>query len=100
VVMVGRDIGTVVLPDAQLKIYLDATAECRAARRHAELRKRGQRRAYRHILAEMQRRDKIDSERAVAPLRPAPDAVILDTTRLAVPDVMRAVLQLIQDRDP
>jgi CMP/dCMP kinase len=100
VVMVGRDIGTVVLPNAPLKIYLDATAECRARRRHAELVQRGQHRPYREVLAEMRRRDKIDSERAIAPLHPAVDAVIIDTTRLGVADVLKIVRHLVANRDP
>ena len=77
VVMVGRDIGTVVLPDADLKIYLDASAEERTRRRHLELVQRGQPADYEELLAAVRKRDLIDSSRAVAPLRPAEDARIL-----------------------
>jgi cytidylate kinase len=74
VVMVGRDIGTVVLPNADLKIYLDASVEERARRRYEELRQRGEPADYELILQAMRRRDQIDSSRKVAPLRPAEDA--------------------------
>ena len=82
VVMVGRDIGTVVLPDADLKIYLDASAEERARRRTKEVMERGERADYESILANVKERDRIDSTRAVAPLKPADDAVILDSDLL------------------
>jgi cytidylate kinase len=77
VVMVGRDIGTVVLPDAELKIYLDASVRERARRRYEEQRLRGEPADYDRILHAMRKRDKIDSNRAIAPLRPAKDAHIL-----------------------
>jgi len=77
VVMVGRDIGTVVLPDAELKIYLDASVCERAHRRYREQRQRGEPADYDHILHAMRKRDQIDSNRVVAPLRPAVDAHIL-----------------------
>ena len=80
IVMVGRDIGTVVMPDAPLKLYVDATPEERARRRHHELRKQGKSIAYDQVLAAMIRRDRIDSERAVAPLRLADDAVRIDNS--------------------
>ena len=82
VVMVGRDIGTVVLPDADLKIYLDASAEQRARRRFDEIVARGEKADYDEILSKVRARDRIDSTRAVAPLRPAEDAVILDSDKL------------------
>jgi cytidylate kinase len=100
VVMVGRDIGTVVLPEAPLKIYLDATAEARARRRYLENRQRGEKARYADILRAMRRRDQIDSQRDAAPLRPAADAVIIDTTSLQVEQVMAQVHKLIQQRDP
>jgi cytidylate kinase len=100
VVMVGRDIGTVVLPDASLKIYLDATVEARARRRHLENRQRGQKARYADILRAMRRRDQIDSQRDAAPLRPAADAVIIDTTDLQVAQVMVQVRELVQKQDP
>ena len=82
VVMVGRDIGTVVLPEADLKIYLDASAEQRARRRFDEIVARGEKADYDEILSKVRERDRIDSTRAVAPLRPADDAVILDSDHL------------------
>jgi cytidylate kinase len=96
VVMVGRDIGTVVLPEAPLKIYLDASAEERARRRLREVQARGdQAQTYEAILENVKRRDAIDSGRVTAPLKAAPDAVIIDSTRLSVDDVVARVEQLI-----
>jgi cytidylate kinase len=80
VIMVGRDIGTVVLPDADLKIYLDATVEERARRRHAEMLARGESASYEAVLASLRKRDELDSTRAHSPLRAAPDAVTIDST--------------------
>ncbi len=82
VVMVGRDIGTVVLPDADLKIYLDASAEERARRRYEEILGRGGQANYDEILEKVIERDHIDSTRAIAPLKPADDAIILDSDKL------------------
>ena len=96
VVMVGRDIGTVVLPEADLKIYLDASAEERARRRYQELIDRGEQADYDEILFAMRRRDQIDSTRAIAPLRPAQDAIILDTDRLNVDQVLNVIHDLIR----
>jgi cytidylate kinase len=79
VVMVGRDIGTVVFPEAELKIYLDASAEERARRRSLEIEARGETADYEEILSSIRRRDKIDSSREIAPLRPADDAVIINS---------------------
>jgi CMP/dCMP kinase len=92
VVMVGRDIGTVVLPEAELKIYLDASVEIRACRRFEELRSRGGENRYEDILEAMKRRDQIDSHRAVSPLRPADDARIINTDCLSVEDVLKQIL--------
>jgi cytidylate kinase len=98
VIMVGRDIGTVVLPEAQLKIYLDATVEARAHRRHTEVRARGNDlQTFDEILTAMKRRDLIDSSRATAPLKPAQDAVIIDSTQMDVPQVIAAVEKLINE---
>lgn len=94
VVMVGRDIGTVVLPEADLKVYLDATAEERARRRYDEIRARGEDANYEEILEKVIRRDHIDSTRAVAPLRPAHDALILDSDRLDVDEVFERVKRM------
>lgn len=91
VVMVGRDIGTVVLPEAELKIYLDASVEERARRRFEEQAGRGGKVSYQEILESMQRRDRIDSTRAVAPLKPAADAVIINTDTLEIDAVVEHV---------
>jgi cytidylate kinase len=94
VVMVGRDIGTVVLPEADLKIYLDASAEQRAKRRYDEMVARGDKADYEEILKMVIERDRIDSTRAVAPLRPAHDAVIIDSDSLDADDVFERVMKL------
>jgi cytidylate kinase len=96
VVMVGRDIGTVVLPEADLKIYLDASVEERARRRHAEIMLRGREADFDEILGAMKRRDEIDSTRAVAPLKPADDAVIVNTDGLSIEEVIGRIRQLIE----
>lgn len=95
VVMVGRDIGTVVLPNADVKIYLDASAEERARRRYEELRQRGEPADYEAILRAMRRRDEIDSHRAVAPLRPAADAFILCSDGLDADQVLEKAKELV-----
>lgn len=95
IVMVGRDIGTVVMPDAGLKIYLDASAEERARRRYQEVLQRGEPANYEEILGSIRRRDQIDSTRAVAPLRPADDAVILDSDCLDANQVLEKVKELV-----
>jgi len=87
VVMVGRDIGTVVLPEADLKIYLDASAEERARRRYTEIIQRGEKADYEEILAGVRMRDEIDSTRTHSPLRAAADAVILDSDKLNADEV-------------
>jgi cytidylate kinase len=94
VVMVGRDIGTIVLPDADLKVYLDATAEERARRRFDELRARGGEPDYEEILSKVRERDRIDSTRSVAPLRIAADAIVLDSDRLSADEVLARVREL------
>jgi len=96
IVMVGRDIGTVVAPDADLKLYLEASVEERARRRYLERRARGEAIAYEEVLASMRCRDRIDSGRAQAPLRPAADAVIVDTDGLSVEEVMDRVKALVE----
>jgi cytidylate kinase len=95
VVMVGRDIGTVVLPNAGLKIYLDASVEVRARRRYEELRGRGEPADYDTILQAMQKRDQIDSQRQVAPLRPAEDAQILCSDGLDIEQVFERAKALV-----
>ena len=98
IVMAGRDIGTVVLPDADLKIYLDASLEERAARRHREFARLGRDVTEADVLEDIRRRDQIDSERAVSPLRPADDAVIIETDGLSLDQVMENVIQLVEAR--
>ncbi len=98
VVMVGRDIGTVILPEADLKIYLDASAEERARRRYNELRQRGESADYDIILQVILTRDQIDSNREVAPLRPAADAYILCSDGLDADQVLDRVKALASGR--
>ena len=98
VVMDGRDIGTVVLPDAAVKIFLTASPEERARRRCRELEQRGTPEAYEKVLAEMRQRDYDDSHRAAAPLRQAEDAVLLDTTELDFDGSRQALLKIIRER--
>lgn len=100
VVMVGRDIGSVVLPDADLKLYLDASPQERARRRWLERQARGESVSYEEVLAMMLRRDEIDSHRAVSPLRVPDGAVVIDTTGLTVEEVLARVLQFVETADP
>ncbi len=97
-VLDGRDIGTVICPDADAKIFVTASAEARAQRRHRELEGRGETVAYATVLADIRRRDERDSGRAAAPLRPATDAVTLDTTELDVEAAYAAALRIVEDR--
>lgn len=99
VVMIGRDIGTVVIPDADLKVYLDASVEERARRRYLELLEREGKANYDEILGAMQRRDRIDTDRAVAPLRAAEDAIRVNTDNLSVDEVLRVVEGIIEDME-
>jgi cytidylate kinase len=94
VVMMGRDIGTIILPDANLKIYLDASIEERANRRYQERLSRGEKVDYEPILAVLRERDKIDSTREVAPLKPADDAVVIDTDGYSIQEVFAMILEL------
>jgi cytidylate kinase len=100
VVMVGRDVGTVILPEADLKVFLTASVETRARRRFQEMRARGtgDLRTYDDILVNLRERDQIDSSRQIAPLRPADDAIRLDTTDLDVEGVLSAIKHLIAAR--
>lgn len=98
VVMDGRDIGTVVLPDAQVKIFLTADVRVRAERRLAELQAKGEKTSLQKVLAEMQARDKQDSERAAAPLRQAKDAVLLDTSALTPEAAVDAILSIVRGK--
>jgi CMP/dCMP kinase len=95
VVMAGRDIGTVVLPEAELKIYLEASAEERARRRYQEITGRGETASFEAILEGLKRRDQIDSTRAIAPLRPAEDAHIIDTDSMSANQVLEKILAML-----
>ena len=98
VIMDGRDIGTVVLPDAEVKIYLTASAEERAKRRFLELAARGAGKTYQEVLEEQRLRDDNDMHRAIAPLKPAEDSVIVDTTEIDFEQSKQAVLSIIRER--
>lgn len=100
VIMAGRDIGTVVLPDADLKIYLDASPEVRAERRVKQRQATGQAADYAAILANLKERDSIDSQRSVAPLRRPEDAVYLDTDALDINGVVNTIKQLVAAWQP
>ena len=98
VVMAGRDIGTVVLPNAPLKVYLNAYPEERARRRHEELRAMGRRVSLQEVRDELALRDAIDSSRDTSPLRPAKDAVVIDTDRLSLDEVVQRILDAVPCR--
>ena len=98
VVMDGRDIGTVVLPDAGLKIFLSASAECRAQRRWRQLQEKGIQEPYADVLRELEQRDYDDTHRAIAPLKAAPDAVHIDTSDLTLEQSIDAVCAAIRTR--
>jgi cytidylate kinase len=97
-VLEGRDIGTVVFPDADVKFFLTASPEERARRRHAELRAKGDPQPFEEVLADQLRRDRDDSERAVAPLRPAPDAVVVDTSGVELAAVVERLAGAVEAR--
>jgi len=94
----GRDMGTVVFPDAELKIYLDASALVRAERRYNQLKNKGLSVNFRALLANLEDRDARDKERAVSPLVPAPDALIIDSTDLGIEEVLDRVLAEVRIR--
>jgi cytidylate kinase len=96
VVMVGRDIGTVVLPEADLKIYLNASVKERAQRRYEECLARGDEVTYDEILESMRQRDQIDSNRDIAPLRPAEDAIVLQSDDLSSDEVFAKAKGLVE----
>ncbi len=98
VIMVGRDIGTVVLPEADLKIYLDASVEERAKRRYKQRLDRGEKVDYSKILKKLKKRDAIDSTREIAPLRAAPDAVVINTDNLAIDEVVSAIEKIAMEK--
>ena len=94
----GRDMGSVVFADAALKIFLDASADARARRRHHQLSKKGASVNLDDLFEEVRARDERDRKRAVAPLVAAPDAVVIDTTRMAVPEVLENIEKLLNSR--
>lgn len=98
VVMDGRDIGTVVLPDADVKIFLTASAQIRAKRRLLELEQRGQQADFATILHDIEQRDEQDRTREIAPLRQAEDAVLLDTSELDLEESLQAMLNITRER--
>ena len=98
VIMDGRDIGTCVLPDADVKIFLSASPEVRARRRWLELQEKGAPDTYEAILADLIARDERDSNRAIAPLRPADDAVLFDTSGMTLQESIDAILKLIRKK--
>lgn len=97
-IMDGRDIGTVVLPDAQVKIFLTASPEIRAKRRYDELIEKGQQVDFRDVLDDLIKRDYNDSHREVAPLRPADDGVIVDTSELTLEESINKVIEVIGEK--
>ena len=98
VVMEGRDIGTVVFPDAEVKIFLDASPEVRAERRQAQLAQSGVQVPYEKLLAEIHERDRRDRERSASPMERAPDAIYVDSTALTIAEVVEAILQIVKQR--
>ncbi|MBE6553002.1 MAG: (d)CMP kinase [Ruminococcaceae bacterium] len=98
VIMDGRDIGTVILPDADVKIFLTASNECRAKRRYDELIAKGQTTTYEEVLATMQARDAADSSRTVAPAVAAPDAVLFDNSWMTPEECTEGILNVIKEK--
>jgi cytidylate kinase len=97
-VLEGRDIGTVVFPDADVKFFLTASDQARAARRQSELREKGLAVDVSEVLADQRRRDRDDTERAIAPLKPAPDAIVVDTTDMDLGQVVEECLRIARQR--
>jgi len=99
-IMDGRDIGTVVLPEADVKLFLTASPEERAKRRWLELKSKGLDEPYAKVLAEVAARDKQDTERAISPLRPAEDGMLLDTTGMTREEVVQAIVNIVKEKLP
>lgn len=95
-VLDGRDTGTVIAPEADVKIFVTASPEERARRRHVELAARREPVEYCEVIGDIKKRDERDSERSIAPLKPAPDAVLLDTTRLDIEAAFRAAVSIVE----
>ena len=98
VIMDGRDIGTVVLPDAKVKIFLTASAKCRADRRYKELCEKGENVEYEDVLNDIKTRDYNDSHREIAPLKPAPDSITADTSDDTLEQAIQRLLKIIEER--
>lgn len=98
VIMDGRDIATVVLPEAQVKIFLTASPECRAERRYKELLEKGENVKYDDVLADVNARDYQDSHREIAPLKPAEDSVIADTSGKSLPQSIEMIISVIKEK--
>lgn len=98
VIMDGRDIGTVVLPNAEVKIFMFANAQSRAERRTKELLEKGEKVTYESVLADMMQRDKNDAERETAPCKPADDAIMLDNSNLNVEQTIQKVVEIINEK--
>ena len=96
----GRDIGTVICPQAEAKIFVTASAEARARRRHRELAERGDGISYAEVLADIEARDERDMNRSDAPLRAAEGAVTLDTTEMSIEDAVAAATRAVEARLP
>ncbi|MDT8449463.1 MAG: (d)CMP kinase [Wenzhouxiangellaceae bacterium] len=94
----GRDMGTVVFPDAEIKVFLEASVEERAKRRYKQLKQKGENVILSRLFRDMQARDRRDRERAVSPTVPAPDAVVVDSTRLSLEEVIEQVAELVRQR--
>lgn len=98
VIMDGRDIGTVIIPDAEVKIFLTASPEERAMRRYKELLEKGKEKPYEEVLAEMNERDSNDSQRAIAPLKPAEDAVVFNNTSFTLEESVEFILGIVKSK--
>jgi cytidylate kinase len=98
IVAEGRDMGTVVLPDAKFKFFLDATSEERARRRQKQLLEKGQKAEYKQLLSQIQKRDRDDSSRALAPLKPAADAIIIDSSKMSIDEVVSFMLEYVHGK--
>lgn len=97
-VLDGRDIGTVICPEAQVKLYVTASDDVRASRRHAELRSKGHDISYEQVFDDLRARDARDSARATAPMKPADDAVLLDTSSLSIDEAVATAIARIESR--
>jgi len=99
IVAEGRDMGTIVFPEAKYKFFLDAAPEERARRRQKQLREKGQQVEFQELLAQIQKRDRDDSSRSLAPLTPAPDAVVIDSSRMSIAEVVSFMFAAITKKE-